>query len=293
MKNTVIITFLIICFGACQSDDNSSNSNQAKFRGTWSNSFPDLFHDGAPYEGDNFIVYSDKSSQEWRKTIAELAEISLKDVKEIFGVKEADFDFVSTQPEQKIHILTNYDQWNIALAYRDGIIMRSKDGPNFFGDHDLWQKVFQHEITHVVEFLLIGDPRFRQSNSVWFREGVANYGARNHGVQTVQQLEEWKLSNEKVDGKGNPISIIKWGDFPSSVTENGTTGSYYEFFELSVRYLVDSEKGNGTTIANVVDFYEDLGKGISLRKAFEDNYGMTLDSYEENWWKLMENYLSD
>jgi len=297
MKTKKIVTLSIFIFLSiqCSKDDSVAEISQrtVKFKGSWTPFYPELFHDGSPFTGVNFIVYSEKSSQNWREEVAELAEQSLSDIKSRFNLNYEDFDFVGTQSDRKIHILTNYDQWNIALAYRDGIIIRSKDGPNFFGDHETWQKVFQHEITHVIEFLLIGDFSRRNANTVWMREGFGNYGARNHRIKTVGELRLWQEKMKDVPGQGNPINIKGWSDFPQSVIDGGNTGEYYCFFELAVRFLLDDVKGNGTNIDNLKAYYEDLGNGIPHESAFNTHFGLTLNEYQSNYWTMMEEYLKD
>ncbi|MEP5612227.1 MAG: hypothetical protein ABJP45_08255 [Cyclobacteriaceae bacterium] len=290
----LLVVLPLILFTQCsKSDDSIDVPELTQLRGSWSPYWGTLYHDGAPYEGENFIVYSDKSSQEWRKTVAELAEESLQDIKANFNITDEDFRFVGTQTEKKIHILTNYDQWNIAVAYRDGIIIRSKDGPNFSGDHDRWHKVFQHEITHVIEFLLIGNFNQRNSNSVWMREGFGNYGARNHRIQTVSELKSWQEKMKDVPGEGNPIRILKWDNFPQSVVDNGTTGEYYGFFELGVRYLLDEENGNGTSIENLKAYFEDLAEGMGQNSAFSKHFGISVSEFRDNYWTIMEEYLTE
>ncbi|MEO9966519.1 MAG: hypothetical protein ABJF11_12055 [Reichenbachiella sp.] len=290
MKKIMLVLIATMVFGAC-SDEKEENTTATKWRGSWTPRYPNLYHDGEPVEGENFIVYSDKSSQTWRKEVAVKAEESLSDIMTRFDLKSSDFDFVPLQDERKIHILTNYDQWNIALAYRDGIIIRSKDGPNFFGDHQTWQYVFQHEITHVIEFLLIGTPSHSNSSSVWMREGFGNYGARNHRIQSVEELEAWREKMKDVEGEGNPISIVGWSDFPESVVSGGTTGEYYGFFELGVRYILDEEKGNGTNIDNLKAYFEDIGDGVSYKAAFLKHFNMDADEFRDNYWTIMKEYL--
>ncbi len=306
MKTTLSLTLIALalifvqCSGKGQEPEpipeekeEEPGSVAQKFGGSWTSFRPSLFHDGASVEGENFIVYSDKSSQAWRETILGLAEESFLDIKTNFGLEDSDFRFVSTQPNRKIHILTNYDQYNRAEAYRDGLIMRSKDGPNFFGDHETWHKVFQHEITHVVEFLIIGIFDHSWANAVWMREGFANYGARNHRIQTVAQLAEWREKMKAVEGGGNPIEIKLWGDFPASVISNNTTTEYYGFFELAVRYLLDEEKGNGTSFEDLKAYFDDLGAGVDRDTAFRNHFGMTMTTFKNNFWALMERYLED
>lgn len=294
MKFKILLPLFLVAafFSQCDKDEDPETA-QVKLRGTWSNGWPNLFHDGEPLEGENFIVYSDKSSQTWRQQLAELAEDARTDIMTRFNLKNEDFDFVAIQSnDRKIHILTNFDQWNIALAYRDGIIMRSKDGPNFFGDHQRWQYVFQHEITHVIEFLLIGTAKYSNASAVWMREGFGNYGARNHRIQTVEELDAWRDKMKDVSGEGNPISIITWSNFPQSVVDAGTTGEYYGFFELGVRYLLDEENGNGTSIENLKAYFEDIGEGIPYVTAFEKHFGLNHQDFKDNFWTLMSEYLN-
>lgn len=233
-----------------------------------------------------------------RTQMATEAETALEDIKSIIEYQEGDFDF---QPNwaaiwgaNKIHILADYgqvSQWG--LAYRDGLIIRSKDSPLFNGDTERWSRVFQHEITHVAEFLMIGAPRYQQTNTVWMREGFANYGARNHAVQTIQEIDAWLDKRANVPGQGNPIAIRVWGDFPQEIRDiPGETTSYYAFFELGVRYLLDPN-GQGKTIQDMKAFYDDLGRGIPVSTAFVTHFGMTLDHFEENYWDLMRSYLNN
>ncbi|MEP4091308.1 hypothetical protein [Reichenbachiella sp.] len=292
VSSILLPIFIVTVFSNCSKDD-EPKTTQTKWRGTWSNGWPSLFHDGEPYEGENFVVYSDKSSQAWRKEVSEKAEESLTDIMTRFNLVNEDFDFVPLQSDGKIDILTNYDQWNRAVAYRDGIIIRSKDGPNFFGDHQMWQYVFQHEITHVIEFLLIGTPNRSNSSSVWMREGFGNYGARNHRIQAVEELEAWQEKMKDVPGEGNPIGIVVWSDFPESVTDANTTTEYYGFFELGVRYLLDEENGNGTNIDNLKAYFEDLGEGVSYRNAFKKHFNLDSDEFRDNYWTIMTNYLTE
>ena len=96
-----------------------------------------------------------------------------------------------------------------------------------------------------------------------------------------------------MEGQGNPISIIIWDNFPATVLSNSTTINYYPFFELTVRYLTDAENGHGTSIADVISFYNDLGTGMPLDIAFEQHFGMSMATFENSWWDLMAAYLSN
>ncbi len=62
---------------------------------------------------------------------------------------------------------------------------------------------------------------------------------------------------------------------------------------MTVRYLTDAQNGHGTSISNVINFYNDLGMGMPLDIAFELHFNMSMINFEQNWWDLMEAYLTD
>ncbi|MBO3696968.1 IPT/TIG domain-containing protein [Roseivirga sp. E12] len=267
-------------------------------RGSWHIPGWDIrYHDNHPIESEHFMVYSDGASQEMRRTISEEAETALADIKTIIDYQDGDFDF---RPEwatvwgaNKMHIMADYNQAAASgLAYRDGCIIRSRDSPRYDGDLDRWWKVFQHEITHITEFLMIGDYSRRQSNTVWMREGFANYGARNHRIQTIKELDDWQQLMTNVPGEGNPIQIKVWGDFPQEIRDSFRTIEYYGFFELVVRYLLeDDELGND--IQDMKNYYDDLGAGVPQPEAFLNHFGVAMDDLEANFWTIMREFLQN
>lgn len=289
----VLLLFSIAFFAGCLSTE---STEEQLYPGSWSVGWPNLKHDNMPYESDHFIVFSDGSNPDWRQRMADSAEAALQDILLIENVGYEDFTFLSGNRDKKIHILADYNQQAASgFAYRDGVIIRALDSPRYSPSNYQrapWSMVLQHEITHVTEFLLIGDPKFQQANDVWLREGFANVGARNHRIQTTAELNDWKELMIDVEGSGNPIGIHRWSDFPQSVLDNQTTIEYYGFFELAARYLVDPN-GNGTSIENLKDLYTDLGNGKRFDYALEDNFGITLRDFEDNYWTLMENYLKN
>jgi len=152
----------------------------------------------------------------------------------------------------------------------------------------------RHEMAHVFEFLLIGEYAYRQSNTVWMREGFGNYGARNHAIQTLEDMNNWRSERSSLPGGGNPIAIRVWADFPQDVLDagGGATTQWYRMFELSVRYLLDPE-GHGKTIQDLKNYYDDLCNGIPYHIAFESNFDLNMDDFQVNYWSLMEAYLQE
>lgn len=261
--------------------------------GTWNQFWNDRWHDGSPIESDNFIVFSERSSLSMRQQILNDAETSLIDLKSLIQYSDGDFQFRSDYESEKIHILADYNQQPFAgLAYRDGFIIRAKDSPRYDGNSERWHNVFQLEMAHVIEFLLIGAYNYRLANTVWMREGFGNYGARNHKIQTVDQLNAWRNSMQNITGKGNPIAIRVWSDFPQSVIDNNTFVDYYAFFELAVRYLLDPN-GQNKTIEDLKNFYDNLGNGMAVNTAFQNNFDLNMDEFQASYWDLMAAYLAN
>lgn len=82
------ISMLIIACALCsiqctdKGEEEKPQPTTQKLRGSWSPYYPNLFHDGEPFESANFIIYSDKSSPEWREEMAGIAEEYLSDIHE-------------------------------------------------------------------------------------------------------------------------------------------------------------------------------------------------------------------
>lgn len=256
-------------------------------------------HDGEPLVTEHYMVFSGHASIEARQRVADIAEESLAEIFEQVGVTTDEFDWQPGWDPQKIHILALADQdfrSNSGFAYRDGLVIISDEHPNYqnFGfDSERHKRLIKHESYHVVEFLLIGDPQYQQGNDVWLREGMAQYVSRPRPdeITTREQLDTWRADHAELVDAGNPIAVHVWSDFPDEIVSAGQTFSYYQVFELAVRYLLD-ENGHGASARDLVRIYDDLGRGLSFPVAFELHMGMSLQSYEDNFWALMNGYLA-
>jgi hypothetical protein len=91
-------------------------------------------------------------------------------------------------------------------------------------------------------------------------------------------------------GQGNPISVRTNADYPTEIQSDATRlGRYYLFFELAIRYLPDPQ-GLGRTPADVKGLYLSIRQGVSFTAAFEAHMGLTVASYEAEFWGRMEEY---
>lgn len=293
--STAIILFALLLPTACGgSVQEPADEGGIIYEGSWRRGWPNLGHDGNPYESNRFIVFSEAASLQARQQVAAVAEASLDAIMEKMDIDASDFTFLPSYEKPKIHILADYDQQaQSGLAYRDGVIVRAPDSPRYRAvgyTPESYRSLLQHEVFHVVEFLLIGDPTYQQANDVWLREGFASYAADIHHVQTVEELDAWRERMQNVPGGGNPIGIHVWSNFPQSVIASNSTIDYYRYFELAVRYLQDPI-GLSRTVEDHKALFEDLGNGVPFGTAFQRHYGLQLNVFQAEYWDRIRAYL--
>lgn len=294
---------LVACLmlAACGVDDSVAPESLLDFTGTWNpaTNFGGPFgHDGNPVASENFLVFSGFASYEARQYAADVAEEVLAEILDLYDITPAALTFLPTYAEPKIHVLAIKDQHFVnttGFAYRDGLVTISTDSPLYrqmgFGA-SRYKRVIKHETVHVVEFLLIGDPAFQQASDVWWREGLANLisGPRPTTITTRRQVEDWRAAHASLPGGGNPVAVHVWSDFPQEVLEAGRAYTYYDMFELTVRFLLDPA-GQGASFPLAVNVYETLGSGLTFRHALADRFGIDLGAFERDYWQIILDYV--
>ena len=94
--------------------------------------------------------------------------------------------------------------------------------------------------------------------------------------------------NSHFPNQGNPITIHSWEDFP----EGSDITGYYTVFDIVMKYILDSN-GLGKSIDDVLTLFYDIRNGISFTIAFQNNFGISLNEFEENIFDRLGNYLND
>jgi len=90
----ILVGFFLV---ACDSNNNeapdreSDDNDGLLFDGSWTVGWPQVGHDGKPFESERFIVFSEMSSQASRQSVANIAEEALDDVLSILGVTYDEF----------------------------------------------------------------------------------------------------------------------------------------------------------------------------------------------------------
>ena len=288
-KVLVFILSLIIISSGCKNNSNSPTATQTE-KGSWAIRTPfDWTHDGDPYNSIFCTIYSDAASDDLKQHLGEIADESFSSIMQLF-----EFDDISNlryppgYSKIDIYINRNHSE-SVNWAYRGGFIFTIRSSE--ITGHWLGYTVYtvRHELMHVFEFLIEGEEDLL--TEFWFKEGIAvNVGCLEstafQKITTLNELESWVTENSSVSGQGNPVKIKQYEDYPPGADQH----QYYRFFELAVRYLLDTN-GLGRSYSDVLDLIYDLRDGMEFSVSFEDNFGISVNDYENEFYNRMRTYL--
>lgn len=242
-------------------------------------------HDNRILETNYFLTFSDGASDDAKIIYAKMAEESLYELKELFKIAsdiELGVDTNNSATKLKIYTIKNatYDQ----LAYNNGFVLYGYDSPRFqsWREGNFWfRREIKHETMHVVHFKLGLDPPGGPYTDTWFVEGIAEH-VSGGAFTPITNLEEW---NRWINTPGNinPIKIHSWNNFP----DRNRAANYYNAFGLAVRYLVDS-KGLGKSIDDLKAMIKEVKLLGSFKAAFQKHMGISIQYYEDNFLRLIE-----
>lgn len=288
---SVILLLIFLLWEGCDKNPASSPTPQNE-KGSWTIYTPyDWTHDGQPYQSTYCTIYSDAANYEMKRQLGEIADENFFQIMQLFNFNNlSDFKYPPGYSKIEIYINTNHTE-NINWAYWGGFIftIRSTEISGQWIDYTLYTT--RHELTHVFEFLIVGNEVL--GTDVWFREGLAvHVGCMESNVfktiKSLAELESWISENQSISGNGNPIMIHQHSDFP----EGSEIHNYYRIFELAMRYIVD-KNGMGKSYEDVLNLFYDIRDDILFPIAFSNNYGVSLEYYENNFYNLIRFYLSD
>jgi len=278
---------LLIFFTSVSCEDESKNGINPPVEieeGSWIKYSPLKWtHDGSPLTGSYCKVYSDGASSDLKKQCLEFAE---KMFLEILNQFNFDFNDLRFPPENKSKVNVYIDTSHaVAYAYWGTIFITIKT-PSI--DTSRYRYLFKHELTHEFEFLI--EEYWNLGTDLWFSESIAIYcGGGFNYIITVEDIEAWIKANENFPGKGNPIMIHKWEDFPAGADIDGY---YQKVFDITMKYLLDP-KGLNKSINDVLNVFQDIWNGNMFNDAFETNFGISLEAFEYEYYSRIKSYLSD
>ncbi|MFC2083594.1 hypothetical protein ACFLS9_00910 [Bacteroidota bacterium] len=301
INNLIVPTLLTVIFllSACSSENNkpSEPGNDECPAEQWdydTGGYYAYSHDCNPYIGDHFTVFSDGSSVNAKRQLAEMTE-------EIFNNMLFEFQIYSIWTE--LQFLPGYTYYIYAqkhiedikiMGYRNGFFVAAIDCatiPDAYSRNPAFYKyLIKHELTHVFQFTLTDCPRNADCPywlGVWFREGQAVYmGKHPTGIITdsMEEFQEWIADLAHI----NPILIHRWSDFPNP----DIGGQFYPMFGLAYQYLIDTDHGHGATINDMRKMFQLMKEGDGFKEAFSKALNISVSWYQENFYALMEEYLS-
>jgi hypothetical protein len=283
--NTCLFSILpLILILGCTKEPTGYEPKQIE-DGSWTIYSPyNWSHDGQPYSSEYFSVYSDGASIELKKKAGEFCDTKFVEILEMFSFNNhSDFLLPPENDKINLYINQNHDE-GIAAAYWGTIIITIRED-DF--DTTRYDYLFKHELTHEFEFLIEGTVNL--GTDVWFREGIAIYGGGGIGyIKNNADLNLWISMNSHFPNQGNPITIHSWEDFP----EGSDITGYYTVFDIVMKYILDSN-GLGKSIDDVLTLFYDIRNGVSFTIAFQDNFGISLNEFEETIFDCLGNYLND
>ncbi|MBN2088291.1 Ig-like domain-containing protein [candidate division KSB1 bacterium] len=246
-------------------------------------------HDNRILESNHFLTFSDGVSDDIKIIYSKMAEESLFELVTLlnFGaVEEQNIYKYFRQNKIKIYSITNLNMNQFSFIY--GFMLYGMDSQRFknWRVDDFWlRREIKHEMMHVIQFLV--SPEWRKGIHIdtWFTEGAAEYlsGGCRPPIETIAR---WNLWRQRFNND-NPVRIRYWNDFNVPFE---TTGEYYPAFALAVRYLIDS-KGLGKNAADLKEILLDMRKTKDFAVSFEKVMGISVNYYENNFVRLIEEYL--
>jgi hypothetical protein len=282
---------LVVLLGLSGCGDSPSAPSRMVDSGSWYVTGFRWPHDGRPYETSHFIVYSDAASDQARRTLAEIGEELLVELRNDFDIA-SDGLFRFPPGQTKIHMYAYRDryprEWG-GQSYYGGFLIFSLDHPGRTraGNTEInnYTRVVKHELMHVVESLLIGS---NSGNLVdeWLSEGLGEYvagGTAGGSVTSLAKLDELIATY----GELNPIAVHQ--ESPPNI-DGVVFYYYYPMYELAVDYLLDPA-GAGNQEPAIKDLYLDVRDGVIFATAFENRLGMSLTAYEAQFFDLMREFL--
>ncbi|MCP4725558.1 MAG: hypothetical protein GY863_11000, partial [bacterium] len=251
-----------------------------------------LPHDDRIYESDNFLTFSDASSDAVKREYSKMAEESLAEIMTAFGI-ESSLELGISGRETKITIFSNRFLAQNQTAFNIGFILYAQDSPNYLAwgesQRDRYKNIVKHETYHVFDKLFgMGSNYGVDRPAFWFKEGMAEYisGGASIPIETNDDLDIMLLD---IQHYSHPIDVITGGDW---VALDMIRRRYYPIFHLAIRYLMD-EKGLGKTYQDVRSLYDDLLINNDFNSAFEQHMGITVEYYRENFFDLVRGILDN
>jgi hypothetical protein len=242
-------------------------------------------HDGHPYATSNFVVFSDAASDQAKREGGDLAERLWAELLSDFRIQPGMLHYPAGQDKVDLYLYQDYyvPDWG-GRAYYGGLLMWSPENQRRSSDPGEYAAVMQHELVHVLQFLIMG--RQTLPFDVWFTEGLPEAIVGGTSAGAIKGLDQLNTLTAEY-GTVNPISITR-----SSQISSPDAGFhfYYPMFELANEYLL-ADEGLGRSPADARDVMIDVADGAPFASAFEAHMGISLADYRDEFFSRMSSYL--
>jgi hypothetical protein len=248
-----------------------------------------LDYDGRILETNNFLTFSDASTDEVKIDFASLAEISLAEIMKSLEIQStSELGIVDTHSKIKIYTRKNFDEQPRQYTFSYGFLLYGKDsrwmeiwGP---GTYARFNHEVKHEVMHMVQYLM--GVHYQMCDD-WFMEGIAEQisGGAFMPITTAEQLEAW-LSNPTLTV--HPIDIQSTDDYPHPYLQ--TSPKYYPMFHLIMSYLLDM-KGLGRTYGDVKRMFGEIAETNNFRQAFHNHFGVSAEDLKTDLYHRLREFL--
>jgi hypothetical protein len=254
-------------------------------------------HDGRIFESNAILTFSDASAEEMKVLFSKSAEEDLREIMASLAVADAvELGISGADPDTKIKIYARrrppYATGIWIGALNPAIMFDAIDcqrlSSNLAGNHAYVRRGLKHEITHMVQLLIIGLQNVVDSwPPCWFTEGLAEHVSGGVSscpgpITTVAQLDAW-LSDPRHSVA--PLEIQQFEDIPS-----GLGCEYYSMFGLVLDFLLDPQ-GGGRTGADVKALLVALAQSHDFPAAFANHMGMSVDYLRDNLRDVLASWL--
>jgi hypothetical protein len=254
-------------------------------------------HDGRIFESNAILTFSDASAEEMKVLFSKSAEEDLREIMASLAVADAvELGISGADPDTKIKIYARRRPpyaTGIWIGARNPAIMFDaidcqRLSSNLAGNHAYVRRGLKHEITHMVQLLIIGLQNVVDSwPPCWFTEGLAEHVSGGVSscpgpITTVAQLDAW-LSDSRHSVA--PLEIQQFEDIPS-----GLGCEYYTMFGLVLDFLLDPQ-GGGRTGADVKALLAELAQSHDFPAAFANQMGMSVDYLRDNLRDVLASWL--
>jgi len=239
-------------------------------------------HDGRIFESNSILTFSDASAEEMKVLFSKSAEEDLREIMASLAVADAgELGISGAAPDTKIKLYARrrppYATGIWIGALNPAIMFDSIDcqrlSPDLAANHAYVRRGLKHEITHMVQLLIIGPQNVVDSwPPCWYTEGLAEHVSGGVSscpgpITTVDQLDAW-LSDPRHSVA--PLEIQQFEDIPS-----GLGCEYYTLFGLVIDFLLDPQ-GGGRTGADVKALLVELAQSHDFTAAFANHMGMSV-----------------